>query len=315
MKWLKSIRTVNYSKEDNNMVESKSISARIGRIVIHTIVISLGLICMLPLWNIVATSFSSSEAVTANAVGLIPVNFTTETYKMIMEDAQFWRSFGISVQRVILSLIINMVLIVLMAYPLSKSNRVFKGRNIYMNLLIFSMLFSGGMIPSYLVVKNLNLLNTIWSLVLPGAVQVFSIILIMNFFIGVPKSLEEAAIMDGANPLQILLKVFIPISLPALATVALFSIVGNWNDFFSGLIYMTKVSNYPLMTYIQSLSINIEEMLKSGANANSLENMMQVSNKNLNAAKIVVSIIPLLVIYPLLQKYFIHGIVVGSVKE
>jgi putative aldouronate transport system permease protein len=297
------------------MVESKSISARIGRIVIHTIVISLGLICMIPLWNIVATSFSSSEAVTANAVGLIPVNFTTETYKMIMEDAQFWRSFGISIQRVILSLIINMVLIVLMAYPLSKSNRVFKGRNIYMNLLIFSMLFSGGMIPTYLVVKNLNLLNTIWSLVLPGAVQVFSIILIMNFFIGVPKSLEEAAIMDGANPLQILVKVFIPISLPALATVALFSIVGNWNDFFSGLIYMTKVSNYPLMTYIQSLSINIEEMLKSGANANSLENMMQVSNKNLNAAKIVVSIIPLLVIYPLLQKYFIHGIVVGSVKE
>jgi putative aldouronate transport system permease protein len=297
------------------MVESKSISARIGRIVIHTIVISLGLICMIPLWNIVATSFSSSEAVTANAVGLIPVNFTTETYKMIMEDAQFWRSFGISIQRVILSLIINMVLIVLMAYPLSKSTRVFKGRNIYMNLLIFSMLFSGGMIPTYLVVKNLNLLNTIWSLVLPGAVQVFSIILIMNFFIGVPKSLEEAAIMDGANPLQILVKVFIPISLPALATVALFSIVGNWNDFFSGLIYMTKVSNYPLMTYIQSLSINIEEMLKSGANANSLENMMQVSNKNLNAAKIVVSIIPLLVIYPLLQKYFIHGIVVGSVKE
>jgi putative aldouronate transport system permease protein len=297
------------------MVESKSISARIGRIVIHTIVISLGLICMIPLWNIVATSFSSSEAVTANAVGLIPVNFTTETYKMIMEDAQFWRSFGISIQRVILSLIINMVLIVLMAYPLSKSNRVFKGRNIYMNLLIFSMLFSGGMIPTYLVVKNLNLLNTIWSLVLPGAVQVFSIILIMNFFLGVPKSLEEAAIMDGANPLQILVKVFIPISLPALATVALFSIVGNWNDFFSGLIYMTKVSNYPLMTYIQSLSINIEEMLKSGANANSLENMMQVSNKNLNAAKIVVSIIPLLVIYPLLQKYFIHGIVVGSVKE
>jgi putative aldouronate transport system permease protein len=297
------------------MVESKRISARIGRIVIHIIVISLGLICLLPLWNIVATSFSSSEAVTANAVGLIPVNFTTETYKMIMEDAQFWRSFGISVQRVFLSLILNMVLIVLMAYPLSKSNRVFKGRNIYMNLLIFSMLFSGGMIPTYLIVKNLNLLNTIWSLVLPGAVQVFSIILIMNFFIGVPKSLEEAAIMDGANPLQILVKVFIPISLPALATVALFSIVGNWNDFFSGLIYMTKVSNYPLMTYIQSLSINIEEMLKLGASANSLENMMQVSNKNLNAAKIVVSIIPLLVIYPLLQKYFIHGIVVGSVKE
>ncbi|MGM0877879.1 MAG: carbohydrate ABC transporter permease [Bacillota bacterium] len=297
------------------MVENKRISARIGRVVIYTIVISLGLICLLPLWNIVAISFSSSEAVTANAVGLMPVNFTIETYKMIMEDSQFWRSFSISIQRVILSLIINIILIVLMAYPLSKSKRHFRGRNIYMNLLIFSMLFNGGLIPTYLVVKNLNLLNTIWSLVLPGAVQVFSIILIMNFFISVPKSLEEAAIMDGANPLQVLIKVYIPISLPALATVALFSIVGNWNDFFSGLIYMTKVSNYPLMTYIQSLSVNIEELLKSGANVSSLENTMQVSNRNLNAAKIVVSIIPLLIIYPLLQKYFITGIVVGSVKE
>ena len=234
---------------------------------------------------------------------------------MIVEDKQFWRSFGISVQRVILSLIVNMIIIVLMAYPLSKSKRQFKGRNIYMNLIIFAMLFNGGMIPTYLVVKNLGLLNTIWSLVLPGAVQVFSIILIMNFFIGVPKSLEEAALMDGANPFQVLMKVYIPISLPALATVALFSIVGNWNDFFSGLIYMTKVSNYPLMTYIQSLTINIQELLKAGANSSVLENVAAVSNRNLNAAKIVISTIPLLLIYPMLQKYFITGIVVGSVKE
>ena len=184
-----------------------------------------------------------------------------------------------------------------------------------MNLIIFAMLFNGGMIPTYLVVKNLDMLNTIWALVLPGAVQVFSIILVMNFFIGVPKSLEEAAIMDGANPLQVLIKVYIPISMPALATVALFSIVGNWNDFFSGLIYMTKVTNYPLMTYIQSLTISIEEMLKAGATSSDLANAGEVSNKNLNAAKIVVSCVPLLLIYPMLQKYFITGIVVGSVKE
>lgn len=234
---------------------------------------------------------------------------------MIMEDSQFWRSFGISIQRVILSLVINMVLIVTMAYPLSKTKREFRGRGIYMNLLIFAMLFNGGMIPTYLVVKNLDMLNTIWALVLPGAVQVFSIILVMNFFIGVPKSLEEAAIMDGANPLQVLIKVYIPISMPALATVALFSIVGNWNDFFSGLIYMTKVTNYPLMTYIQSLTISIEEMLKAGATSSDLANAGEVSNKNLNAAKIVVSCVPLLLIYPMLQKYFITGIVVGSVKE
>ncbi|MCM3160754.1 carbohydrate ABC transporter permease [Metabacillus litoralis] len=297
------------------MVQDKSFFGRLGKVAIYAIVIFLGLICLLPLWNILAISFSSSEAVAANAVGLTPINFTTKAYTMIMEDGQFLRSFSISIQRVILSLIINMIIIVLMAYPLSKSKRNFRGRNIYMNLIIFAMLFNGGMIPTYLVVKNLDLLNTIWSLVLPGAVQIFSIILVMNFFIGVPKSLEEAAIMDGANPWQILIKVYIPISLPALATVALFSIVGNWNDFFSGLIYMTKVSNYPLMTYIQSLSIDIQDMLKAGASSSQLENVTEVSNRNLNAAKIVISTIPLLLIYPLLQKYFITGIVVGSVKE
>ncbi|AJE54146.1 ABC transporter permease [Paenibacillus polymyxa] len=286
-----------------------------GGLVIYAIVILLALICLLPLWNIVAISFSSSEAVSANAVGLVPVNFTTAAYTKIIDDAQFWRSFGISVLRVVLTLLLNMILIVLMAYPLSKSKREFKGRNIYMNVMIFAMLFSGGMIPSYLLIKNLDMLNTIWSLVLPGAVPIFSVILVMNFFSAVPKALEEAAFIDGASPLQVLFKVYVPVSIPALATVALFSIVGTWNDFFSGLIYMTQVSNYPLMTYIQSLNVNIAELLQSGTNSAQLSNLTEISNKNLNAAKIVVAVIPLLLIYPLLQKYFVTGIVVGSVKE
>ncbi|WP_339261438.1 carbohydrate ABC transporter permease [Paenibacillus sp. FSL R5-0713] len=275
----------------------------------------LALICLLPLWNIVAISFSSSEAVSANAVGLVPVNFTTAAYTKIIDDAQFWRSFGISVLRVALALVLNMILIILMAYPLSKSKREFKGRNIYMNIMIFAMLFSGGMIPTYLLIKNLDMLNTIWALVLPGAVPIFSVILVMNFFSAVPKALEEAAFIDGANPLQVLFKVYVPVSIPALATVALFSIVGTWNDFFSGLIYMTKVSNYPLMTYIQSLNVNIADLLQAGTNSSELSNLTEISNKNLNAAKIVVAVIPLLLIYPLLQKYFVTGIVVGSVKE
>nr|WP_221192496.1 carbohydrate ABC transporter permease [Paenibacillus sp. ACRRY] len=275
----------------------------------------LALACLLPLWNIVAISFSSSEAVSANAVGLVPVNFTTAAYSKIIDDAQFWRSFGISVLRVALALVLNMILIILMAYPLSKSKREFKGRNIYMNIMIFAMLFSGGMIPSYLLIKNLDMLNTIWALVLPGAVPIFSVILVMNFFSAVPRALEEAAFIDGANPLQVLFKVYVPVSIPALATVALFSIVGTWNDFFSGLIYMTKVSNYPLMTYIQSLNVNIADLLQAGTNSSELSNLTEISNKNLNAAKIVVAVIPLLLIYPLLQKYFVTGIVVGSVKE
>ena len=139
--------------------------------------------------------------------------------------------------------------------------------------------------------------------------------MVMNFFIGIPKSLEEAAIIDGATPFQVLTRVFIPCAKPSIATVALFSIVGNWNDFYSGLIYMTKIKNYPVMTYIQSLSVNLEELIKAGGSANALANAAEVSNQNLNAAKIVVAVIPLLLIYPLLQKYLITGIVMGSVKE
>lgn len=177
------------------------------------------------------------------------------------------------------------------------------------------MLFNGGMIPTYLLVKDLGLLNTIWALVLPGAVPIFNVILVMNFFAGVPKSLEEAAVMDGANPMQVLWKVYLPCSVPVLATIALFSIVGSWNDFFSGLIYITKVNNFPLMTYIQSLNVNIADLLKAGASSSTLTNIAELTNKNLNAAKIVVSTIPLIVIYPFLQKYFVTGIVVGAVKE
>ncbi len=297
------------------MVQKKGIFSNIGKGAIYLIVFLLGLICLLPLLNIVAVSFSGSAAVAANKVGFLPVDFTTAAYEKILGDNQFWRSFGISVIRVILGLVLNLVLIVLMAYPLSKSKREFKGRSIYMNMLIFAMLFNGGMIPTYIVVKNLGLLNTVWALVLPGAVPIFSVIMVMNFFMGVPKALEEAAVIDGATPFQVLTRVYLPCSKPVIATVALFSIVGNWNDFFSGLIYMTKVNNYPLQTYIQSLSVKLEDMLNAGGSLSSLVNIMDVSSQNLNAAKIVVSVIPLLMIYPLLQKYLITGIVVGSVKE
>ena len=297
------------------MVQKKGIVSNMGKGAIYLIVFLLGVICLLPLLNIVAVSFSGSAAVAANRVGIFPVDFTVAAYEKILGDHQCWRSFGISVARVVLALLLNLILIMLMAYPLSKSKREFKGRNIYMDLLIFAMLFNGGMIPTYIVIKNLGLLNTIWALILPGAVPIFSVIMVMNFFMGVPKALEEAAVIDGATPLQVLTKVYLPCSKPVIATIALFSIVGSWNDFFSGLLYMTKVNNYPLQTYIQSLNVKLEDMLSAGGSISSLVNIMDVSAQNLNAAKIVVSVIPLLLIYPLLQKYLITGIVVGSVKE
>lgn len=289
----------------------------IRQFIIYVVVILLTLSCLIPLMNVISLSFSSSQAVASNKVGLWPEEFTFAAYEKIINDAQFWRSFGISVFRVAMALIINLFMIVTLAYPLSKSMKVFRSRKVFMNIMVFAMLFSGGMIPSYLVVRYLGLINSVWALILPGAVPIGSVILVMNFFRSVPKSLEESALLDGANPWQILTRIYIPISLPSLATVSLFSIVGSWNDFFGGLIYITKVENYPLMTYIQSLSVNIAETLQKagGMSTQQLQALLSVSNRNLNAAKIVVAIVPLLVIYPFLQKYFVQGIVVGAVKE
>ncbi len=297
------------------MVENRSFHSRVRVTVIYGIVLVLGLSCLLPLLNIVAISFSGSAAVSANRVGVIPVDFTLTAYNKILSDGQFWRSFVISVIRVILALALNLAVTVPMAYAMTKSKKEFRARNIYMNLLIFAMLFNGGMIPTYILVRNLGLLNSIWSLVLPGALPIFNVIMLMNFFLGIPKSLEEAALMDGASPFQVLIKIMVPCAKPSIATVSLFSIVGSWNDFFSGLIYMQKVENYPIMTYIQSLNVDIQELLKSGASSSALENVTELSNRNLNAAKIVVAVIPLLLIYPILQKYLITGMVMGSVKE
>ncbi len=297
------------------MLDTKSTGSKIRNTVIHIIVIGLGLACLLPMINIVAISFSGSAAVSANRVGLLPVDFTALAYKRIIEDSQFWRSFRISVIRVALTLVLNLVITVPMAYAMTRSKGDFPARNIYMNLLIFAMLFNGGMIPTYIVVKNLNLLNSIWALILPGAVPVFSVILLMNFFKGVPKALEEAAIIDGASQFQVLLQIMVPCAKPSIATVSLFSIVGSWNDFFGGLIYMQRVEDYPIMTYIQSLNIDLQELVKNAANSAALENVAELSNRNLNAAKIVVAVIPLLIIYPFLQRYLISGLVMGSVKE
>ena len=293
------------------MVKNKTIRARISDVIICMVITILTLLCLLPLLNMLAISFSNKSAAAANIVGFLPVGFNTVAYQKLLEDSQFWRSFLISVERVVLGTLLNVVIIVLTAYPLSKAKENFKMKNIYMYIFIFCMLFSGGMIPIYLTVKNLNMLNSIWALILPGAVPIFNVILMMNFFKGIPKSLEESATIDGATPLQVLLKVYLPISLPALATVTLFCVVGHWNDFFSGILYMNSPEMYPLQTYIQQLNVEIQNI----TSVEQLKQLQFLSNKTLNAAKIIVSMIPLLCIYPFMQKYFITGLVMGSVKE
>ena len=279
--------------------------------VVWLIVILMTLCCLLPLLNTLAISFSNNSAVNANQVGILPVGFTLSSYKKLLEDNQFWHSAWISVLRVVLGTGLNMLMTILLAYPLSKSKNRFASRDIYMKLVIFAMLFNGGLIPGYIIVSKLHLLNTIWALVLPGAVPVFNVILLMNFMKGLPEALEEAAVIDGASEWTILTRVVLPISKPGLATVALFCIVNHWNDYFQGLIYMRTPSKYPLQTYIQQLTIDVSQI----ADPQQLIYFMTISTRTLNAAKIVVATVPLLVIYPFLQRYFVTGIVIGAVKE
>lgn len=292
-------------------ITAQTLKSRIADIIIWILLLALTLSCLVPLLNLVAISFSDNAAASANLVSIFPVNPTLSSYDKLLSDSQFWRSFMISVERVVLGLLVNMTLMILTAYPLSKSPRQFRGQKVYMNIVIFAMLFSGGLIPTFMVVKELHLLDSIWSLILPGAVPIGNVILLMNAFRGVPKSLEEAAKIDGASQWTILMRIFLPVVLPTLATVMLFTIVGHWNDYFGALVYINKTSNYPLQTYIQQLSVEVQNI----TDPEKLMELAKISDRTLNAAKIVVSTLPLLMIYPFMQKYFVSGIVVGSVKE
>ncbi|WP_408635397.1 carbohydrate ABC transporter permease [Paenibacillus selenitireducens] len=288
-----------------------TVKSRVADIIIWVLLLAFTLSCLIPLVNLVAISFSDNAAASANLVSIFPVNPTFSSYEKLLSDTQFWRSFMISVERVVLGLIVNVGLMILTAYPLSKSSRQFRGQKIYMNLVIFAMLFSGGLIPTFMVVKELHLLDSIWALILPGAVPIGNVILLMNAFRAVPKSLEEAAKIDGASQWRILGRIYLPVVLPTLATVTLFTIVGHWNDYFGALVYINKAANYPLQTYIQQLSVEVQNI----TDPEKLMELAKISDKTLNAAKIVVSTLPLLLIYPFMQKYFVSGIVVGSVKE
>ena len=271
--------------------------------------------CLIPMLNAVAISLSDKTSAALGKVYFWPVNFNISSYKNILEEDQFFRSFTNSVYRVFLGGAINLVLCIIMAYPLSKGRHFFRARDAYIWVVVFTMLFNGGLVPTYLVIKNIGLIDTIWALVLPGAVPVFSVILLMNFFKGIPHALEEAAVIDGANPLYVLFRIFIPLSKASIATITLFSVVGHWNAFFDGKIYINTPAKMPLQSYIQSLTVQVDFTRLSTMTKEQVLEQLERSNLTFNSAKVVVSMIPILLIYPFLQRYFVTGIVMGAVKE
>lgn len=277
----------------------------------YTFLAVLSFTCLFPIVHVLALSLSSSTAAAAGKVGLWPVEMTLDSYAYILQKPEFTRSFVVTLERAGLGFVLNMLLTVLCAYPLSKEKKDLRMRTVYAWYFVFTILFSGGLIPWFVTINATGLVDTIWALVIPGAVPVFNVILMLNFFRELPREVEESAFMDGAGHSTVLWKIVVPLSMPVMATVALFTLVGHWNAWFDGLILMNFPENYPLSTYLQLMIINSNPLALSGQ---SLVEVVNISQRTARAAQIFVGALPILLVYPFLQKYFVKGIVLGSVK-
>lgn len=268
--------------------------------------------CLLPLMNILALSLSSTEAAAGGEVTLYPIGFNLIAYKNTMQRQAFWQSFLNSLIRVGIGVPLNMILTILAAFTLSRREDKLMGRKIYVWFFLLTMLFNGGLIPWYLTIRATGLLNSIWALILPSAVQVYNTILLVSFFRGVPYEIEEAAIIDGSGPMGVLTNVYLPCSVPAIATLTLFCLVNHWNEWFSGQILMNKMEKYPLMSYLQvllHLSKNLEKLSEK-----EIEELLKVNLRTFNAAQLVIAMLPMLLAYPFFQRFFITGLTLGGVK-
>lgn len=282
-----------------------------GHIVIITVLILLAFICLYPVWYTFVCSFSGKAYVENGDVWLIPRGFNLASYQKILADETFFSSFWVSIKRVAVGCALNLLLLVITAYPLCLPTRKFPAGKYIKWFFMANMLFSGGLIPSYVLMRQYGLFDTFWVLVLPGAVPLWNMILMINFFRNVPYELHEAATIDGANPFQILFKVYVPLSVPSLACLLLFQFVGHWNAYFDGLMYINDELKQPLQTYIYQLSVRIDFSTMSSED---IITLMQTSDKTLQSAKVFVALIPILCVYPFIQKYFTTGMTLGAVK-
>jgi putative aldouronate transport system permease protein len=294
-----------------NLFESPS--RKLFNLINYFVLITTALTCLIPFVNLLAISFSNSGAVSAGRVSFWPVDFTLSSYSFAVSNGKFFPALLVSMERILLGVSVNMVFMIMAAYPLSKSKEQFKARNIFMVYFVITMIIGGGLIPTYILVTRLKLLNSMWALVLPGALPVWTMVILMNFIRQMPQDIEEAAMIDGAGVFRRLVSVLLPLLKPALATVGLFCAVGHWNDWFSGLIYMQSPTKYPLQTYLQSLLISMEQMMRV-AGVDYMRLLAMMSARTGRAAQLFMGALPMMLLYPFLQKYFTKGLIIGSVK-
>ena len=299
------------------MAIKTSTSRKIFVIFNYTFLAILALICIFPFIHLLALSFSSDEFTSKGLVSVYPMGFTLDAYMILATKPEFFKAFGISVARTILGTSLALLVIILTAYPLSKSNKVLKGRTAIAWIFVFTMFFGGTLASQYVLYRMLGLLDNFLVYILPGACDVWFVLMLMNFFRGIPKEIEEAALIDGCNHFQILFRIFVPISLPVIVTIVLFTAVGHWNSWFDGIFFMNDNSMYPLQSYLYVMleSSDPSKLAQNGTlTPDQLEALKNLGNKNLQAAQIFLGMLPITLVYPFLQKFFIKGITIGSVK-
>jgi putative aldouronate transport system permease protein len=267
----------------------------------------LSLSMLLPFLHIISGSFSSGNAIMQGLVTVLPVDFTFENYRAVLMDKAIWKSFGITVYVTVLGTLLNLIFTSLMAYGLSKKG--LKGRKLFIFLILFTMIFQAPLIPSYLVVKSLGMLNTLWSLMIPGLISAFNLIIMISFFQNIPQDLIDSAKVDGCNEYRTLWSVVLPLSLPSLSTIGLFYAVAHWNGYFAALMYIRDPSLFPLQVKLRQLIVesDAEQMLQ-------MATLTVQSIEGIKMASIMVATIPILLIYPFIQKHFLKGSMLGSIK-
>ncbi|MEC0248669.1 carbohydrate ABC transporter permease [Paenibacillus chitinolyticus] len=280
--------------------------------VVYVLLSLVSLIVLYPLVFVLVASFSSPEAVMRGEVWLWPKDITWMGYTKIFQNNEILTGYLNTIVYTVVGTAINLILSIAAAYPLSRKD--FAGRNAISALMVFTMFFSGGMVPTYLLVKNLGMLNTMWALIIPGAVSVYNIIIMRTFFqSSIPGEMQEAASIDGCSNLGILWKIVLPLSMPIIAVMILFYSVGHWNSYFSGLMYLTDRDKYPLQLFLREILIQgqMQEMLGVGDDSHA-RNVME--GEAIKYAVVIVANLPVLMLYPFLQRYFVKGVMIGSVK-
>ncbi|MBD3948751.1 carbohydrate ABC transporter permease [Aerococcaceae bacterium zg-1292] len=278
--------------------------------IINILLLSLfTLTIVVPLWNILVSSFASSQALARGNYVLFPKEWSFSNYVSVFNDKSIWKAFSISVLKTVIGVVTHVFFCAMMAFAMSKKE--LKGRKLYSAMGITTMFFSGGMIPTYLLFRQLGLLNSFWVYIIPALLSYYDVIILMNFFRNVPDSLEESAKIDGAGYWRIFLQIMLPLSKPALATIALFNGVNQWNDFMTAKIFVTNRELFPLQMKLYEIIVQSQtDTVKNIGTA-----VAQGTTRGIQLATIVVTTVPILIIYPLLQKYFISGMMVGAIKE